>query len=347
MARRTLRLVAVVSVATGLAVTGGWYLAAALASRALDEWAAAREAEGYDVSWTSTEITGFPLRLDGRIEGARLTRPGAEGASWTWTPPTVGVRFFALRPDRVELDLAGQHLIDLVEAGRVQRAVVAAGGATALLDFAFDGALDGAVAEFSNIEASVEDSPLRVTAAGGALVIDQNPSAAAHAGAEIVRMGARFVGIELPPTLAGPLGRSVDVLLAEVDVVGAIDAAPTARSLASWREDGGAVELRRLEVVWGPVRATADGTVTLDAELQPEADLAARIHGLDNAIAALEETRVIEPRAAAFARLALIALARRPEDGGPPEVRLPITIQDRRLSLGPVALLTLPWIRWP
>ena len=55
---------------------------------------------------------------------------------------------------------------------------------------------------------------------------------------------------------------------------------------------------------------------------------------------------VLEPGPAAAARL-LSAVATRPAaDGGPPEVRLPITIRNQLVMLGPLVLVRFPRIRW-
>ena len=51
-------------------------------------------------------------------------------------------------------------------------------------------------------------------------------------------------------------------------------------------------------------------------------------------------------RDAVTAKLVLGALARTPEGGGPPTLNLAITVQDRTLFAGPVALARLPAIDW-
>jgi hypothetical protein len=38
--------------------------------------------------------------------------------------------------------------------------------------------------------------------------------------------------------------------------------------------------------------------------------------------------------------------ARRPAEGGPPAIDLPLTIQDRTVSLGPAKIAKLPEIEW-
>jgi hypothetical protein len=41
------------------------------------------------------------------------------------------------------------------------------------------------------------------------------------------------------------------------------------------------------------------------------------------------------------------AFAREPSDGGLKEVRLPVTLQNRKLSVGPLEFARLPAVEWP
>ena len=53
--------------------------------------------------------------------------------------------------------------------------------------------------------------------------------------------------------------------------------------------------------------------------------------------------------AAAMAALgvgALAVLTRAPANGGPPQARVPVSIQNRQLSIGPIPVLRLPVIAW-
>jgi hypothetical protein len=143
------------------------------------------------------------------------------------------------------------------------------------------------------------------------------------------------------------LGNEISVLRTDLVVKGTIDpqqAAPQA--VEAWRDAGGTIDISRLEIAWGPVRMVGDGTVALDAGLQPEGALSVRISGLDEILTAMERAAMIDARTAAIARITLAVLTRPSEDGGPAQARLPLTIQDRQLSVGPVKLLELPQIRW-
>ena len=94
------------------------------------------------------------------------------------------------------------------------------------------------------------------------------------------------------------------------------------------------------------MRIAGAGTLALDDALQPVGSFTAEIVGLDRLLDLLERAGQIGPQQAAIARIALAVLTRAPADGGPAQARVPVTVQDRRLSIGPVTLLRLPLVTW-
>jgi Uncharacterized protein conserved in bacteria (DUF2125) len=56
---------------------------------------------------------------------------------------------------------------------------------------------------------------------------------------------------------------------------------------------------------------------------------------------------LLAPGPAAMARTALRLLERRPAGGGPPELEVPLTLEDRTLVLARFPLLRLPAWGWP
>jgi hypothetical protein len=95
------------------------------------------------------------------------------------------------------------------------------------------------------------------------------------------------------------------------------------------------------------VESDATGTVALDGRMQPVGAFTARIQGFFEAVEALRARGLIRGRDASMAKLVLGAMARPAPGGGPPVLSLPVTLQDRVLYAGPVALVRLPELRWP
>ena len=102
-----------------------------------------------------------------------------------------------------------------------------------------------------------------------------------------------------------------------------------------------------MSVQWGPLGAAGDGTFALDTALQPEGAMSMTLTGYEAAIETLVAQGFIEPQQAAIARTVMVALQKTPDDGGPAEVTLPVTLQDRTLSVGPIKFARLDPIDWP
>ena len=60
----------------------------------------------------------------------------------------------------------------------------------------------------------------------------------------------------------------------------------------------------------------------------------------------METAGILSPSDAAVVRITLAILTRSSDDGGPDRAEIPITLQDRIVRLGPVALIQFPPIVW-
>jgi hypothetical protein len=150
--------------------------------------------------------------------------------------------------------------------------------------------------------------------------------------------------VRLPPG-DPPLGRDVARLAGEVKVLGRLADPTSVEELVTWRDAGGTLEFTVTESRYGPLAMTANGTAALDAALQPTAAMTANVQGLFPAIDALREKGLIRSRDAGMAKVVLGVMAR-PGENGQPTISLPFTIQDGKLSAGPVPLMDVPPIQW-
>jgi hypothetical protein len=92
---------------------------------------------------------------------------------------------------------------------------------------------------------------------------------------------------------------------------------------------------------------TASATLALDEQLQPMGAASAHLIGYAETLDALAVRGAISKSAATAAKAVLSLLAHTPEDGGPPDVEVPLTLQYRTLSMRQVPLLRLPELDWP
>lgn len=129
----------------------------------------------------------------------------------------------------------------------------------------------------------------------------------------------------------------------------AADGADPLHRLARWRDAGGALLLRRLELRWGSMDASAEGRAGLDERLQPTAEGKARLRGAAEGVSTLAAAGYLNPGQATAMRAMLGLLARPPTNGGggPAEAELPFSLRDGILSMGRMPLARVTFPGWP
>ena len=337
--------------------TLGWFWFAREIQTGLQEFADQQSDSPVALSWESVEIKGYPTRLFTHIAAPRGTWSGPDGEI-AWAGPATTLKFFTdfgrtvsfsapgthdflLRPD---VEPAAQHAIETNNIGLSGR-----------MNFSGDGHITGLRGLATGLDIMIDQQPITTfDRAAFDWVLSphaENPEAI-HPGADGQELTFSFSGVslvaaQLDPNLVGTLGRKLDQLAGQLSVRGALD--PTDVSpdgLTRWRDTGGTLELADFSLVWGPLQIAGDGTLAVDDALQPVGAFTAQIAGLDRLVDLLERTGRMRPQQAAIARIALAVLTRAPANGGAPQARLPVSIQNQQLSIGPIPLLRLPTISW-
>jgi hypothetical protein len=134
-------------------------------------------------------------------------------------------------------------------------------------------------------------------------------------------------------------------LAAAID--GTVPPGPPLAALVAWRAAGGTIEVKSLDVAWGPLQLSGAGTLTLDRALQPEGAGTAKIRGYAETVDALVAHRLMRPDDGKLAKAGLTLLAKRPPEGGPRVLTVPLRVQQQMLYAGPIELLRLPTVSWP
>ncbi len=325
-----IRLAAVVLALLGLAWTGYWVAAKVWLRGAIADWAAAREAEGFTVGIIEQDITGFPFALEMHFPAPTLGRLD-DPEPWLWMPDRLDIELRPWAFDRARIVLPAEQRFSRLDAeGRVWLLTLRMAAGEANVVFS-GGALDRLDVEAHGV---AFEAPLgagrvgRVTARG-------------RRGAD----GAALVtltldDITLPPGSGAGLGRDIARLVAEAEASGPLPRTPDAAGLDAWRVAGGAIDVTRLEIEWGPLSVSADGTLALDDALRPLAALTARIVGYGAVLEALAAAGVVEQRDASFATTALNLIATR-DARGRRVLTVPVTAQNGVLMVGPIAIARL------
>jgi hypothetical protein len=124
------------------------------------------------------------------------------------------------------------------------------------------------------------------------------------------------------------------------DLAGFKTERPFPKSLAQWRDGGGVLEVRLLKIDWPPILAEIEGTLTLDEEMYPLGSFSSRLYGYKKAIQDMVDLGWIKQKKAnvAFFMLDLLSSS---DETGKKRLVAPLTLQNKRLSLGPAPLLKL------
>ena len=358
MRRSITMIVGISAVAVAIVVTVAWFFFVQQTRTAINQWAEIQRANGTDVTWQDLRFSGYPLRIDAHIDTPQMIVRQRERQA-TWKPSFLTFKFSSISPNAIEFVSPGTHDINVtygdtassvvIEAETLQgqalfppgdyqriRQVSGRFSGVRVTPFAWD---DPVTIGRGNFEAT-QDNAARIDPAA---VHPQGESFVLELAVQEIGFPLKF----LQGNALESLGTAVNAFSAEIQVKGKLDAGSNdIETLTIWRDGGGTVELTTIELDWGPLRLTANGTMALDSELQPVGSFATRIAGLEEFITAMEKGGVLSPSDAAIARITLAVLTRASDDGGPDRAEIPITLQERILRLGPVALIQFPPIVW-
>jgi len=335
-------LVLVILIGLAAAYGGMWLLIMNNLRDGAQAWIADRHAEGFSIETAGSSTGGFPWVARLVLDTPSLAPP-QRPVPWAWTGERLVIEVRPLKPFEAVLRAEGRQEV----AVRDGDAVRVFGGEAATLQATLrrgDGWLPPATIVVRDLQLAEGDEHLTVarldlTGAG-------DPGADDNEAALTYGVVLDADGVKLPERLATPLGRDVSSVRLVADLLGTLERRPWPRVLAVWRDRGGTVEVRDLAVRHGPLRLDAVGTLALDAAGQPVGAFTARLEGFAATVDALEDRGVMRRRDALAAKVLLGTLLRRPDDGGPPTLSVPLTLQDRKLFAGPVFVYQLPPIRW-
>lgn len=353
MSRRTLLVALVVVLAASAATVVYWHYASEMFRKGIEGWAQARRADGIQANYASVMMEGFPFRLQATLREPVISRPvpgSGEGPgrelAWEWRASEVAAAVQPWNPNRVELHFPGTNQVTAPFGGRGHTVFATAGRAIATLDLDHAGMPESADVDLEDLDVLTEDGAEAVSVASAEM------SAVSHMAGTPAHLSATFdlsvtgKGIELPKEAKLPLGSFIAAVECEASLMGVIPPGPAAQAAKAWRDDGGTIEVHRLHLEWGPLEIEAGGTLALDSNLQPIGALSAIVRGFSETVDALVAGGMVQPNDGNTAKTVLGLLAKTPKRGGPPELTVPVTLQNGWIYVGPVALAQVSPISW-
>ncbi len=288
-------------------------------------WVAQRRAAGWQVQHGDPSRTGWPWVVQLTLPGVQLREPGGLG----WQGESLALRLALPWPRHLGLVASGTQAL-------------LAGPASLPFQAA---SLTGTV-PLGGLPLRVQAEALNAQAANGPVLVRR----AALVLPEASAFDLTLEGLALPdlPPAALALGREVQRLDVQATLAGPLPGAGSpATQAAAWRDAGGRLELRALDLLWGPVQAGAQGHLVLDAALQPAGRLTLALAGFGEALDALTAAGLLAPGNARGLRALGMLLQRAPAEGGPPRLQLPLLLRDRTVSAAGFTLLRLAPVAWP
>jgi hypothetical protein len=312
----------------GLALAIGGYIIfwSMASSRALAEagrWIAAQRAEGVDIAHAPLRASGFPYRIS---VTARDLRVQDERGAQAWR--LSGLLVATIQPWNP------RHII--VQGEGLRAAVWPRGSAAPADAGAFAARLSAVLAGGAWQRLALDANAPFIALPGQVLHATRlAASLRRNRGEDKERPDGTFElavqgeGLDLPPGLAPGFPPAVNRLNLTGQLSGALD------GLAAWRESGGTLDFRLLDLLWGRIKVGGDGTLTVDRQMRPLGAMSATVQGYNDIVDALVAGRQIASGDGAMAKVALGALAERGE-GGASTIKVAISAQDGRLFIGPV-----------
>lgn len=328
-----------------LLFTQGWFM---LADNVIDgwtRWATAQKTNGWTITNAPPQRRGYPMKVDIGLPSLRISGPSggleAQTASLTfngWAPATPVFRITG----PVTLTLAdGQKLSGTVEDARGSLTQSSGGVALSVTVHNFRGRQTTTGVPVSLDSLTLTLDPLKP----GTEAADRTP---------VYRLGGTIKALTLPQTVTGQFGTALTEAILQAEVRGpfvvpgtggAKGPATPVQALQTWRDGGGTLEVQRLYADWPPLKIGLAGTMALDEGLQPEGAFSTSINGLMPMLERMERQGVVRGRDASIARVLLGAMGQRGPDGSVTHT-LPLSIQNQKLTVGPVPLMQLPPVHW-
>lgn len=320
-----------------------WYWTANAVELEIMQWIERQRAAGQTLAFADYSRGGFPLAVTLSFRDVRYA-PSASADGWSYHVDGVTLRHRIDNSSSLGITLSGSQ--QLAFGTGESRTVYGGGFEEAAATLRSGGWLPNGEAMVREM-ALVEDASQRGLAVGTlTLTAKGNPAqppAPDKPGYSVALGAARLA---LPGIGPLPFGPEIAKLTIDAEVMGALRPLPMPDLVSVWREAGGAIELTHVAATYGPVSVEGTGTLTLNPENQPEAAFSFEVEGFPQLVDQLVKTGALNGTTAAGLKGLVMVTARTGADGKS-RVRVPLTLQDRVLSVGPVPLATLPIIHWP
>jgi hypothetical protein len=320
---------------------GVWSIAASQYRIFINQWIEAHRPEGYQVTYDSQDLQGFPRAISLHFSNFVLQNPDgvkihANDVSlstypWRWHRFTAKLK----RGFELAIPFTGEKTLFITTAATVHNHT----------ELAETGDWKYINLEMTDAKAVWGTEPF--FSAGMFKFAIKRP---AIPPIDRTLAGFTFEGeandLTLPPGLDSPFGAKVTNIAANFRVMGPVPDPRIKESVAAWNGANGTVEFDKFFLNWGPLILSTRGTLGLDDDLQPEGAFSGQIGNHQEVLKTLMAHDYIPKREAGMLDSALNLFAKKLTVGGKSGIEVPITVQLGGMFLGPVHVFEFPEIEW-
>jgi len=328
-------LSAVIAIFTLMLSYGAWWwIVARQGEKALVDWVEIQRSYGRQITYTRLIQSGFPGSV--RLE---LRDPRVEFDGWIWRGNSL---VLTASPWAVSV-------FD-VTAGAEQRGRMVLDGQSepfSLTVSSLRGQLQFRHGQFQSSYWAGQDMEVRLKHRQLTYRVTELQVRTSQDGPHQTDWKIRVRKLMLPQSLSAPLGPDIG----HMDISGQLVGNATGRNLrqwlSNWRNAGGRMEIKSLDIGYAPLQVTGEGVISLDPQLQPVGTFHARVRGAMTAVDRLVADGRINPGASLAVKLMLAALSKKPASGaGERYLDLPMVLRRQILFSGSMQLLRLKTIQW-
>ena len=308
---------------------------------------------GFTASYEKIEITGFPVKFRITINNPQLQASlhktkSQNNKEWIWRGKLAVVEIKPWNFNIFRINLSGLNKVsfinaetayDFISKAKLIRIDAKISGSQ-IEELYFKANKLNISENFSGKEIFIDKALFNTQQvqqdSNSCSGIAENPS-------RIIRV--KLKDILLPREFGKFLDSRLDKIFMDLKVSKNLRPVFNLNNLTTWRDAGGIIDIESFEGISGRLKIYGSGTLALDQKLQPLLAVAANFEGIMPLVDKLKLVGFINSRTALLAKFVLSGISRRSANGRK-SVSLPLTIQDRRLSIGPAQLLTLPFINW-
>lgn len=321
-----------------------WFSAAGTIKTQAVRWAEDRRAKGQGVGFQALEVSGFPFWLNLDVTGPSLATPNG-GQPLIWQTNKISARMRPWNFSRVEVFAPGRHQLGRIVGDHRELYQADMQVLTANLGLE-KGRLRSIQTVFQGMTIQPATGGGSISVAKGNIALADYRKDGMSGEDQSFALNAIFEGVDVPVAFQLPLGQQVRKLSLKGHLKGEIVGPLKPDNLVPWRDGGGTLEIEKIITDYGPLLATGEGTWALDKNLQPVGAMAMRLQGLFETVDLLRKQGLVDGQAALTAKIVLGVMAKKPADGGPAVLSVPVNVQDQKLYIGPVEVMTLPTVRW-